>query len=102
MAIAATENDSLYALDQATGKVAVAQARRHPGAAVRTAVRQHRPARHHRHAVYDPSSGIVYAVAETSGYHHVLVGISVTDGRLEVERDIPTPDGRPADRPAAF
>ena len=32
----------------------VADARRHPGAAVRAAVRQHRPARHHRHAGLRP------------------------------------------------
>jgi len=45
--------------------------------------------------VYDPASGLVYAVAETSGYHHVLVGVSAGDGSLQVERDIPTPDGQP-------
>ena len=33
--------------------------------------------------------------AETSGYHHVLFGISVADGAVEVERDIPAPDGQP-------
>ena len=32
----------------------LAQARRHPGAAVGPAVRQHRPARHHRHAGLQP------------------------------------------------
>jgi polyvinyl alcohol dehydrogenase (cytochrome) len=45
--------------------------------------------------VYDRSDGLVYAVAETTGYHHVLVGVSVTGGALRVERDIPTPDGEP-------
>ena len=34
-------------------------------------------------------------MAETSGYHHVLVGVSVRDGSVQVERDIPTPDGQP-------
>ena len=34
-------------------------------------------------------------MAETSGYHHVLVGLSATDGTVQVERDIPTPDGQP-------
>jgi outer membrane protein assembly factor BamB len=37
----------------------------------------------------------VYAVAETTGYHHVLVGVSVVSGRIAVRRDIPTPDGEP-------
>ena len=50
---------------------------------VGAAVRQHRPARHHRHAgLRRRAAGLVYAVAETTGYHHVLVGDrSVTDGR---------------------
>jgi outer membrane protein assembly factor BamB len=95
MAIAATENDSLYALDQATGKILW---RTHVGTPVpRSALPCGNidPLGITSTPVYDPSSGIVYAVAETSGYHHVLVGLSVTDGRLAVERDIPTPDGQP-------
>jgi outer membrane protein assembly factor BamB len=95
MVIAATENDSLYALDQVTGKV---RWRTHVGTPVPLAelpCGNIDPLGITGTPVYDPSSGIVYAVAETSGYHHVLVGISVTDGRLEVERDIPTPDGQP-------
>jgi outer membrane protein assembly factor BamB len=36
----------------------------------------------------------VYAVAETTGYHHVLVGVSVASGRVAVRRDIPAPDGQ--------
>ena len=51
--------------------------------------------------VYDPASGLVYAVAETSGYHHVLVGVSVRDGSVQVERDIPHPGRAAAVRPAA-
>jgi outer membrane protein assembly factor BamB len=95
MAIAATENDSLYALDQATGKVLW---RTHVGTPVplsKLPCGNIDPLGITSTPVYDPSSGIVYAVAETSGYHHVLVGLSVTDGRLQVERDIPTPDGQP-------
>src|SRR6185437_10801000 len=95
MAIAATENDSLYGLDQASGKVLW---RTHVGTPVpRSALPCGNidPLGITSTPVYDPSSGIVYAVAETSGYHHVLVGLSVTDGRLAVERDIPTPDGQP-------
>jgi polyvinyl alcohol dehydrogenase (cytochrome) len=95
MAIAATENDSVYALDQATGKVLW---RTHVGTPVPLAelpCGNIDPLGITGTPVYDVSSGIVYAVAETSGYHHVLAGISVTDGRLDVERDIPAPDGQP-------
>ncbi len=45
--------------------------------------------------VYDPVTRLVYAVAETTGYHHVLVGVSVASGRVAVRRDIPAPDGQP-------
>jgi outer membrane protein assembly factor BamB len=95
LVIAATENDSVYGLDQATGKVAW---RRHVGTPVPLAnlpCGNIDPLGITGTPVYDPDSGLVYAVAETSGYHHVLVGISVRDGSLQMERDIPTPDGQP-------
>ena len=95
MAIVATEDDSLYALDQATGQV---RWRTHVGTPVplsQLPCGNIDPLGITGTPVYDQGSGIVYAVAETSGYHHVLVGIAVTDGRLEVERDITAPDGQP-------
>ena len=45
--------------------------------------------------VYDPSTGLVYAVGETTGFHHVLAGIDITNGKVRFRRDIPTPDGQP-------
>ena len=93
--IAATENDSIYGLDQATGKVAW---RTHVGTPVPLAdlpCGNIDPLGITGTPVYDPASGLVYAVAETSGYHHVLVGVSVRDGSVQVERDIPAPDGQP-------
>ena len=95
LVIAATENDSIYGLDQATGKVAW---RAHVGTPVPLAdlpCGNIDPLGITGTPVYDPASGLVYAVAETSGYHHVLVGVSVRDGSLQVERDIATPDGQP-------
>ena len=93
--IAATENDSLYALDQATGRVIW---RRHVGTPVPLSdlpCGNIDPLGITGTPVYNPASGLVYAVAEITGYHHVLVGISVRDGVVRVERDIPTPDGQP-------
>jgi outer membrane protein assembly factor BamB len=93
--IAATENDSLYALDQATGRVIW---RRHVGTPVPLSdlpCGNIDPLGITGTPVYNPAIGLVYAVAETTGYHHVLVGISVRDGVVRVERDIPTPDGQP-------
>jgi polyvinyl alcohol dehydrogenase (cytochrome) len=95
MVIAATENDSIYALDQATGKVVW---RTHVGTPVPLAqlpCGNIDPLGITGAPVYDPGSGIVYAVAETSGYHHVLLGVSALDGTVQVERDIPAPDGQP-------
>ena len=95
LVIAATENDSVYGLDQATGKVAW---RTHVGTPVPLAdlpCGNIDPLGITGTPVYNPASGLVYAVAETSGYHHVLVGISVSDGSIRVERDIPAPDGQP-------
>jgi outer membrane protein assembly factor BamB len=95
MVIAATENDSIYALDQATGKVVW---RTHAGTPVPLAdlpCGNIDPLGITGTPVYDTANGIVYAVAETSGYHHVLLGVSATDGTVQVERDIPAPDGQP-------
>ncbi len=80
LVIAATENDSVYGLDQATGKVAW---RTHVGTPVPLAdlpCGNIDPLGITGTPVYDQASGLVYAVAETSGYHHVLVGVSVRDG----------------------
>jgi len=95
LVIAATENDSVYGLDQATGKVTW---RTHVGTPVPLSdlpCGNIDPLGITGTPVYDPATGLVYAVAETTGYHHVLVGISVRDGAVRVERDIPTPDGQP-------
>ena len=95
LVIAATEGDSVYALDQATGRVIW---RRHVGTPVPLSglpCGNIDPLGITGTPVYNPASGLVYAVAETSGYHHVLVGVSVRDGSVQVQRDIPTPDGQP-------
>lgn len=93
--IAATENDSLYALDASTGRV---RWRTHVGTPVPLAdlpCGDIDPLGITGTPVYDGGNGLVYAVAETSGYHHVLVGVSAATGAVTVERDIPTPDGQP-------
>ena len=95
LVIAATENDSIYGLGQATGKVIW---RTNVGTPVPLAdlpCGDIDPLGITGTPVYDQASGLVYAVAETSGYHHVLVGVSVSNGAVQVERDIPTPDGQP-------
>jgi outer membrane protein assembly factor BamB len=95
LVIAATENDSIYALDQSTGHVVW---RAHVGTPVPLAdlpCGNIDPLGITGTPVYDQGNGLVYAVAETSGYRHVLVGVSVANGAVQVERNIPTPDGQP-------
>jgi polyvinyl alcohol dehydrogenase (cytochrome) len=87
--IAATENDTIYAIARSTGKTVW---HTHVGTPVpRSAL--HRcgdifPLGITGTPVYDQSDGLIYAVAETTGYHHVLFGLDVITGKVEVKRDI--------------
>jgi outer membrane protein assembly factor BamB len=93
--IAATENDSLYALNKSTGTVIW---HTHVGTPVPQSALpcgDINPLGITGTPVYDQANGLVYAVAETTGYHHVLFGLGVSDGKVRVERDVPTPDGAP-------
>jgi outer membrane protein assembly factor BamB len=97
MVIAATENDSVYALSESTGRVLW---RSHIGTPVPLSslpCGDIDPLGITGTPAYDAGDGLVYAVAETAGYHHVLFGLSVRDGTVRVERDIPAPDGHPED-----
>jgi polyvinyl alcohol dehydrogenase (cytochrome) len=93
--IAATENDSLYALNETTGRVVW---RVHLGTPVPLSALpcgDIDPLGITGTPIYDQDNGLVYAVAEISGYRHVLFGLLASSGALEVERDIPAPDGQP-------
>ena len=95
LVIAATEGDSVYGLDRTTGAV---RWRAHLGTPVPLSSLPCGgidPLGITSTPAYDPATGLVYAVAETTGYHHMLAGISVTSGRVSFIRDIPTPDGHP-------
>jgi polyvinyl alcohol dehydrogenase (cytochrome) len=95
LVIAATENDSIYGLSQSTGAVVW---RTHVGTPVPLAdlpCGDINPLGITGTPVYDHANGLVYAVAETSGYHHLLVGVQVGDGTYAESRDIPAPDGQP-------
>jgi len=97
--IAATENDSFYALNRATGKVIW---RQHVGTPVPQAdlhgCGDIFPLGITGTPVYDPGNGEVYGVAETTGYHHRLIGLSASSGAVKLHRylDIPTSANQPA------
>jgi len=95
LVIAATEGDTVYGLDRATGQV---RWQVHLGTPVPLAALpcgDIDPLGITGTPVYDPATGLVYAVAETTGYHHMLAAIAVRGGKLAFRRDVPTPDGRP-------
>ena len=97
--IAATENDSVYAISRATGKTVW---RAHVGTPVPQSALHGCgdifPLGITGTPIYDQGDGLVYAVAETTGYQHVLFGLSVANGEVEVKRDLdqPTEANQPA------
>jgi outer membrane protein assembly factor BamB len=95
LVIAATEGDTVYGLDRATGTV---RWHVHLGTPVPLSALpcgDIDPLGITGTPVYDPATRLVYAVAETTGFHHVLAGISVPGGKLVLRRDVPSPDGHP-------
>ena len=97
--IAATENDSVYALNRTTGKTIW---RTHVGTPVQqpppNGCGNIYPLGITGTPIYDAGNGLVYAVAEVTGYHHMLVALDATTGALRLHRslDIPTSSNQPA------
>ncbi len=99
-----TEGDSLYSLDAQTGKI-----QWHTN--VGTPVPQSTlpcgdidPLGITGTPVYDPATGLVFAVAEVSGPAHILVGVDITNGKLRVRRsaDVAGMDARAYQERAAL
>jgi polyvinyl alcohol dehydrogenase (cytochrome) len=93
LVVVATENDSVYALDSASGNVAWHARLGTPAPLSSLPCGNVDPLGITGTPVYDQSAGIVYAVAETSDFRHTLIGLSVTDGAVKVSRYLPMPDG---------
>ena len=103
LVVAATENDSVYALDSATGKVVWHQSLGTPVPRSSLPCGDIDPLGITGTPAYDQANGLIYVVAETTGYRHTLFGLSAGNGAVQVERYIPTPDGNQRDdqqRPA--
>jgi hypothetical protein len=95
--IAATENDTVYALNESTGTVAWHTHLGTPVPLSSLPCGDIDPLGITGTPAYDRGNGLVYVVAETTGYHHVLFGLAVSDGAVKVQREIPVPGD-----PAAF
>jgi outer membrane protein assembly factor BamB len=94
LVVAATENDTVYGLDRATGQV---RWHRHVGIPVPLSALpcgDIDPLGITGTPVYDQATGLVYAVAEETGFRHVLYGFTLS-GQVKIDRNLPAPDGKP-------
>ena len=95
LVVAATEGGSIYALNAQSGTVVW---RRHIAAPVPLSdlpCGNIDPLGITGTPVYDPASGLVFAVAETTGGTHLLAGVSLATGEMKVRREIEPPHGTP-------
>jgi len=86
----ATEGDSLYSLDAATGKL---QWRTHVGTPVPLSTLpcgNIDPLGITGTPVYDRATGLIFAVAQIRGPGHILVGVDLLTGQLKVRRSVDT------------
>ncbi len=91
--IAATENDSLYGLDSGSGRLLW---RAHVGTPVPLddlPCGNIDPLGITGTPVYDPATRRVFAVAEVTGAHHLLVAVDVATGRVALRRPLEPPKG---------
>ena len=90
--IVATEGDSIYSLDARTGQV---QWRTNIGQPVLLSTINCRgtvdPLGITGTPVYDPATGLVFAVAEVTGPEHLLVGVDLNTSKLRVRRSVDVP-----------
>jgi polyvinyl alcohol dehydrogenase (cytochrome) len=93
--IAATEGDTVYALDRRTGKERWHRNLGKPVPLSALPCGSIDPLGITGTPVYDPSTHRVYAVAESTGFKHTLYGLDLADGAVKSLRDIPAPDGHP-------
>jgi outer membrane protein assembly factor BamB len=90
---AATENDTVYALDQATGAVVWSAHVGQPERLSNLPCGDIDPLGITSTMVYDPDTNRVFAVAETSGGAHTLFGIDAGTGAVEVRAVVEPPLG---------
>ncbi|GLV59106.1 hypothetical protein KDH_59340 [Dictyobacter sp. S3.2.2.5] len=84
--IVATENDTIYSLDPQTGKVGWQTNVGTPVQRSTLPCGDIDPLGITGTPVYDPDSGLIFAVAEISGPQHILVGINADSGKVQMRR----------------
>jgi hypothetical protein len=96
--IAATENDSIYALNRATGQVTWHARVGTPVPRSALQCGNIDPLGITGTPIYDAANGLVYAVAETTGFRHLLVALDAATGAVKLSRDLDSPTS--ANQPA--
>jgi polyvinyl alcohol dehydrogenase (cytochrome) len=91
--IAATENDTVYALAASDGHVLWSAHLGTPAAKSSLPCGDIDPLGITGTPAYDQATGLVFAVAETGGGHHTLAGIDVTSGAVRLHRPVEPPQG---------
>ncbi len=91
--LVATENDSLYSLDARTRQVLWRTNVGTPVPLSQLPCGNIDPLGITGTPVYDPTTNLVFAVAEISGPSHILVGIDANSGKVRVRRPVEPLDG---------
>ncbi|MBA2682360.1 MAG: PQQ-binding-like beta-propeller repeat protein [Ktedonobacteraceae bacterium] len=89
--IVVTEGDSLYSLDPKTGKVLWHTNVGQPVPQSTLPCGDIDPLGITGTPVYDPTTGLVFAVAEVTGPQHMLIGVDVNTGSVRVKRSVDVP-----------
>lgn len=92
--IAATENNTVYALDARDGHIMWSTSLGPPQSGSGLPCGDMDPLGITGTAAYDEDSGLVFVVAETSGGQHTLVGIDAVSGAVVLRRAVPPPRGQ--------
>jgi outer membrane protein assembly factor BamB len=93
--IVATENDTLYALDARSGQIQWHTSVGTPVSLSDLPCGNINPLGITGTPVYDPQTGLVFAVAEIQGPAHLLVGVDVKTGQVKVRRLVDPPGANP-------
>jgi len=94
--IVVTEKDALYSLDARTGAIEWRIYAGQPVPLNTLPCGNIDPLGITGTPVYDPATGLIFAVAEVSGPQHVLVGVDLNTGKIKVQRTIDPPGADPA------
>ncbi|MGH2479600.1 MAG: PQQ-binding-like beta-propeller repeat protein [Ktedonobacteraceae bacterium] len=87
-----TENDTFYALDAHTGQIQWHTNVGHPVPLSALPCGDINPLGITGTPVYDPQTGLIFAVAEILGPGHVLFGVDAKTGQVKVRRLVDPPD----------